>query len=63
MSEFFSGNCVYSNDKSCPDILKIMESREIGEFNDDLEDQYYNLCTSGGKCLTRDKLLEDKLKA
>jgi len=61
MNEFFSGKCSYIEDNKCPDIIKMNDGRKFGNIDEDLEDQYYNLCTSGGKCLTREKLLEEEL--
>ena len=42
--------------KICPDIKKLREYKEKGEFNEDLEEQYIELCSTGGfRCSQRDE--------
>jgi len=43
----------------CPDIEKLEESKKTGYINEDLADQYEELCTIGGfKCSTRESYQE-----
>ena len=56
--DFFIGKCEFI--QRCPDVKRLRESQEEGIPNLDLEDQYFELCTSGGKCLIRDEYLSTK---
>lgn len=52
---YFSGPCDYM--ASCPDNRKLMTTDFV---NEDLADQFYELCTVGGRCLNREKLEDSK---
>ncbi|MBS3070985.1 hypothetical protein J4407_01645 [Candidatus Pacearchaeota archaeon] len=51
--EYFTGKCEYSSGRNCPDINVLTKKRSTGIIDPDLEDQYNELCTIGGRCLLR----------
>ena len=56
--DFFIDECEFM--KICLDIKRLRKTQEKGDTDPDLEDQYHELCTSGGECLTRTYLLNKK---
>ena len=59
MADYFAGKCEYI--EVCPDIKKLRVSEINGNVDEDLADQYEELCSVGGRCLIK-KSLEEKLE-
>ena len=57
--EYFEGECEYMD--ACPDIKRLRESQRNGKVDEDLAEQYQELCIVGGRCLIRESL-EEKSK-
>ena len=57
--EYFVGKCEYMD--ACPDIKKLGESKINGNVDEDLAEQYQELCSVGGRCLIK-KSLEEELE-
>ena len=55
--DYFAGKCEYM--EVCPDIKKLRESEINGHVDEDLADQYQELCLVGGRCLTKKSLEEE----
>ena len=55
--EYFAGKCEYMD--ACPDIKKLRESQISRNVDEDLADQYQELCSVRGRCLTKKSLEEE----
>ena len=55
--DYFVGECKYMD--ACPDIKKLRESEINGNVDEDLTEQYQELCSVGGRCLIKKSLEEE----
>ena len=54
--DYFAGKCVYIDE--CLDIGRLRKSEISGNVDEDLADQYHELCSVGGRCLIKKSLGE-----
>ena len=57
-TRYVTGRCEVMD--RCPDIRRLRESRERGVVDETLAEQYHELCSVGGYCLTREEILSEE---